>query len=177
MFLFAASALMTVASCKKENALVETNVNGVKVLMPADSVSKKSPKINIVVPKTALKPAKITKFPKMTFDQDVHDFGTIKEGQTVVYTFNFTNTGEADLIITKAHGSCGCTVPDYPKEPIKPGESGKIKVSFNSTGKKGVQEKTVTITSNTIIKIEKLTITAKVTPTKNGSAFSSLKHH
>ncbi len=84
----------------------------------------------------------------MTFEKDVHDFGTIAAGDVVNYTFVFTNSGKNDLQITNAAGSCGCTVPEYPKEIIKPSESGKIKVSFNSAGKSGKQEKSVTITAN-----------------------------
>lgn len=84
----------------------------------------------------------------MKFDKDVHDFGTIKQGDVVNYEFKFSNSGNTPLIITEAHGSCGCTVPDWPKEPVKKGQTGVIKVSFNSAGKMGMQDKTVTITSN-----------------------------
>ena len=83
------------------------------------------------------------------FDQMEHDFGTIKEGDVVTHVFKFKNTGEAPLIIQKAQGSCGCTVPEYSKEPIAVGEEGTIKVQFNSKGKPGTQNKTVTITANT----------------------------
>ena len=88
------------------------------------------------------------KYPVMTFENEEHDFGTIKQGDKVVTVFKFKNTGEADLTITAARGSCGCTVPEYPKTPIKPGESGDIKVSFNSKGKHGETSKTVTIMCN-----------------------------
>jgi hypothetical protein len=89
------------------------------------------------------------KFAKMTFETEEHDFGTIQQGDKVSYDFKFKNTGEADLVIAQAKGSCGCTVPDYPKTPIKVGESGNIKVSFNSNGKHGETSKTVTIMCNT----------------------------
>ena len=82
------------------------------------------------------------------FDVEVYDFGTIKQGESVSYDFKFSNAGKDPLIISEAHGSCGCTVPVYPKEPIKKGDTGVIKVTFNSTGKQGMQDKTVTITSN-----------------------------
>ena len=82
------------------------------------------------------------------FDVEVYDFGTIKQGESVSYKFNFTNTGKDPLIITEAHGSCGCTVPQWPKDPITKGGKGTIDVTFNSTGKSGMQDKTVTITSN-----------------------------
>ena len=86
----------------------------------------------------------------MSFDKTLHDFGTIQEGETVETIFTFTNTGKSDLIIVDARGSCGCTVPEYPKNtPIPPGEMGKIRVSFDSSNKPNMQQKTVTISANT----------------------------
>ncbi len=85
---------------------------------------------------------------EFTFEKDEYAFGTITQGQTVSYDFTFTNTGNEPLIITNAQASCGCTVPQWPKEPIMKGQSGTIKVTFSSTGKLGVQDRTVTITSN-----------------------------
>jgi hypothetical protein len=87
--------------------------------------------------------------PVMTFEVLEYNFGTIKQGESATYEFKFKNTGREPLIINEAHGSCGCTVPDYPKEPIKPNGQGTIKVTFNSTGKMGVQDKTVTVTYDT----------------------------
>src|SRR4051812_7282901 len=66
------------------------------------------------------------------FDVDEYNFGTIKQGESVNYDFNFTNVGKDPLIITEAHGSCGCTVPQWPKDPIKKGDKAQIKVTFNS---------------------------------------------
>ena len=74
---------------------------------------------------------------EMTFEKDVYDFGEIKQGDVVHTEFKFTNTGSHDLIITGARGSCGCTVPEWPKEPIAPGTSNVIKVQFNSKNKNG----------------------------------------
>ena len=99
----------------------------------------------------------------MNFDKVSHDFGTIEEGETVQTAFNFTNTGKADLLIVDARGSCGCTVPKYPKNiPIKPGESGQILVSFDSSNKPNMQQKTVTISANTQSGRETLRIKAMV---------------
>lgn len=82
------------------------------------------------------------------FETEEHNFGTITQGESVTYEFKFSNTGNEPIIITKAEGSCGCTVPVYPKEPIMKGQASVIKVTFNSAGKMGVQDKTVTLTSN-----------------------------
>lgn len=79
------------------------------------------------------------------FEMEEYNFGSIKQGDKVEYEFVFTNVGKEPLVITNAAGSCGCTVPEWPKEPIKKGEKGKIKVTFNSAGKQGMQDKTVTI--------------------------------
>jgi hypothetical protein len=84
------------------------------------------------------------------FDSEEFNFGTIKSGEKVTHEFTFTNIGNQPLVIMKAEGSCGCTVPEYPKEPIQKNQKGKIKVTFDSSGKSGTQHKTVTITSNAV---------------------------
>jgi hypothetical protein len=83
------------------------------------------------------------------FDELTHDWGSIKEGEKMTHIFKFKNTGSNDLIISDARGSCGCTVPEWPKEPIKAGKTGELKVVFDSNGKPGAQSKTVTVTANT----------------------------
>lgn len=98
------------------------------------------------------------------FDKEFHDFGDIKEGQRVVTDFTFTNTGDSPLIITSAKGSCGCTVPDYPKKPIAPGATGVIKVSFDSSNRAGKQDKNVSIDANTVPRTTVLKITSNVLP-------------
>lgn len=87
---------------------------------------------------------------KIVFKKDVKDFGNIQEGQVVSETFTFTNEGKSDLVITHVETTCGCTVPDYPKHPIKKGEKAEIVVKFDSTGKTGQQEKEITIIGNTV---------------------------
>lgn len=79
---------------------------------------------------------------------DSYDFGEIKEGEKVEHEFTFTNTGNEPLIISKVQASCGCTTPEYSKNPIAPGEEGKVKVVFNSAGQAGKQHKVITVTSN-----------------------------
>jgi hypothetical protein len=102
--------------------------------------------------------------PIINFDRSEHDFGTINEGDVVETTFEFKNTGKKELIIYSAKATCGCTVPEYPKEPILPGESGTIRVKFNSSGKPNNQMKEVTLTTNTFNGVEKVLIKAQVTP-------------
>lgn len=109
--------------------------------------------------------SKSTGAPVMSFDKTSHDFGTINEGDKVTTTFSFTNTGDEDLIIVDARGSCGCTVPEYPKnQPIAPGETGSIVVSFDSSNKPGIQQKSVTLSANTASGREMLRIKSNVTP-------------
>lgn len=86
--------------------------------------------------------------PVISFETNTYDFGKIKQGEKISYDFKFTNKGKSPLIISNATASCGCTVPDYPREPIGPGKSAAIKVVFDSAGKDGMQHKAVTITSN-----------------------------
>lgn len=109
------------------------------------------------------------KLPKIELDKLEHDFGLIKDGDVVETEFMVKNIGEGDLIIADAKGSCGCTVPIWPKEPIAPGQSAPIKVSFDSNGKVGQQSKTVTLTTNTEMGQETFTIKANVQP-KPGKA-------
>src|SRR5471030_1586129 len=87
--------------------------------------------------------------PVMKFEKGTHDFGKIKTGEKVTFDFKFTNTGKSPLIITDALASCGCTKPIWPTTPIKPGESGNIRVVFNSAAKMGLQDKQITIKANT----------------------------
>ena len=103
-------------------------------------------------------------FPKFTFEQEEHNFGQIRDGDIVSHTFRFTNSGEAPLIISKATAACGCTVPQWPKQPIPVGGSGEIQVQFDSSNKPGMQNKVVTITANTESKVKKLLIRAQGNP-------------
>lgn len=140
--LTAVCGLMLV-SCKKENA--------------ADKINSEN------VAAAAQRDANADKFPVMTFDKVEHDFGTIKQGDQVETTFNFTNTGEKPLVIVGIKGSCGCTVPnDWPREAIAPGASGKFTVKFNSRGKRNLTQQTVTVSCNTENKKEQVKIKAMV---------------
>ena len=100
--------------------------------------------------------------PKMSFEQVYYDFGNIKQGEKVSFSFQFENTGESPLVIEDAYASCGCTVPEYNKEPILPGEKGYIEVIFDSSGRRGNQYKTVGIKTNEPENKHRLTIKANV---------------
>lgn len=88
--------------------------------------------------------------PHFEFVEKVKEFGQITQGEVITTKFQFRNVGKSDLIISSAQGSCGCTVPSWPKEPIKPGAIGEIEVTFDSNGKFGMQNKTITLVANTI---------------------------
>ena len=107
----------------------------------------------------AQKPAEI-KFDKLT-----HNFGTFSEKEPVVScTFSFTNVGESPLIINQAVASCGCTVPEYTKTPVKPGEKGEIKVTYNGTGKfPGHFKKSITVRTNGAVEMTRLYIEGDMT--------------
>ena len=109
--------------------------------------------------------ASVSDAPVMTFDKLSHDFGTIDEGEVVETVFTFTNTGSSDLIILNARGSCGCTVPEYPKDqPIAPGDSAKVTVKFDSNNKPNANNRSVTFTTNTEKGREVVQIRTFVTP-------------
>ena len=149
LILFVVTTLFVMTtSCKKEEE--KTNDIQSDTNIVADS------------PSTPTLPPTEGKYPELTFEKQEHDFGTIKQGDKVTYEFKFKNTGQADLLISDAKGSCGCTVPEYPKTPIKPGEDGKLKVSFDSTGKSGLNTKSVTITCNTKEKNNIINIKANI---------------
>lgn len=101
--------------------------------------------------------------PVMSFEKAEHDFGTIEQGTPQETAFKFTNTGNAPLIITNATSSCGCTVPDPPKDPIAPGDTGELVVKFNGSGQNQVT-KTITVNANTEKGSELLRIKAFVNP-------------
>ena len=100
----------------------------------------------------------------IAFAKTTHEFGTITEGDIVEHTFTFTNTGNTPLIIQDARASCGCTVPKKPEKPVAPGETGEIQVRFDSQGKPGMQNKTITVTANTEPATTRLFIKADVSP-------------
>ena len=130
--------ILTMVSCK-EKASSKIDATNVEVATTRDEAAKS--------------------LPVMTFDKSEHNFGTIVAGIPQETIFSFTNTGKAPLIITNASSSCGCTIPEYPKnKPIDPGEKGELLVKFNGSGQNQIT-KSITVTANTtkgsqIIKIK-----------------------
>jgi hypothetical protein len=145
-------------SIVKTNSL-ETELNdridGILVAKQANSgTTSITPPVNIQGQKTTPQSNQQTPVGPTTsvrFNEEVHNFGNVDVNTDNPYSFIFTNTGTEPLLITNAKGSCGCTVPSWPKDPIMPGATGKIDVVFRpSKGQAGKpQEKTVTVTANT----------------------------
>jgi hypothetical protein len=100
--------------------------------------------------------------PKIEFKETIHDFGTVIEGEKVMYTFVFKNSGKTDLLISGVSASCGCTATKFTKEAIPPGEEGTITVTFDSRKRRGFQNKSVTVSANTQPNKTVLRIKAKV---------------
>lgn len=135
------ACLAVFAACNNQNAETSTTTDTIAVASPA------------VSPEEA---------PAFKFEKESYDFGEITEGEKVSYEFKFKNVGKSPLIITSATATCGCTVPEYPKEPVAPGADGVISVVFNSAGKPGMQNKVITITANTSPEITQVNILGNV---------------
>ena len=105
--------------------------------------------------------------PTLDFKDTLHEFGTIHQDEVITHDFAFTNNGKTPLLISSASASCGCTVADYPHDQLEPGKSAIMKVSFNSAGKSGHQEKSITIHTNTVRGIHMLYIKGEVIAPKN----------
>ena len=98
----------------------------------------------------------------IAFNEYEHHFGKVKEGKKVRYTFTFENAGSGNLVIQSATTTCGCTVPRYDRRPIAPGKGGKLDVEFDTSGRNGMQTKTITVQSNATVPVVILKITADV---------------
>lgn len=119
-------------------------------------------------PISAQKPQDTVNIAKLTFAEEIFDFGEVKEGAIVKHTYHFTNTGKMPLIISNARSTCGCTVPSWPEEPIPAGAAGKIEVEFNTKGKTEQQSKPITITANTYPASSRVFLKGYVKPAKEG---------
>ncbi|MBQ0767689.1 MAG: DUF1573 domain-containing protein [Bizionia sp.] len=151
---FSAMCLIAFTSCK-EDATTKIDENNVAAAAERD--------------------AQASKYPVLTFDKSEHDFGELVSGTNVETVFNYTNTGDAPLVITDIKSTCGCTVPrDWSKEPLAPGATGSFTVKFNGKGTNKVS-KAVTVTANTekgreVVKISAFVKPDPNAPTRAGSA-------
>lgn len=135
---------MDMSSSADSSTEVSTTVTPASSAVSNTSTSTINPVIQNNDPVESNLPATSIQFAEME-----HNFGTVNQDTKNEHVFSFTNTGNEPLIISNARGSCGCTVPEYPREPIAPGESGEIKVVYSPGKQKDQQTKTVTITANT----------------------------
>lgn len=171
LFIVIAVAVAAVAcndrNAEKKIAELESrlaNLEGKKTASPSPGVTPANP---AVTPAAETKPE--GPLPAAQFATLEHDFGTIKEGDVVEHTFTVRNTGEAPLIIQNAQPSCGCTVPDWTKDPIPVGGTGFVKAKFDSNGKPNAQNKSITVTANTWPKQTMLRFKAMVLPKANAT--------
>lgn len=127
-----------------------------------DNAKSKVKKENVL--KAQERDSKPVESPKISFDKEIYDFGTVEEGEVIETSFVVTNTGKSDLVILDAKATCGCTVPTWTKEPVKPGEKTELKVRFDTNGRPNKQIKTVTLTTNTEKGIETVKVSGMVKP-------------
>ena len=153
-----AGTLIILAIGQRSGTDSSTTTSSSASAMPARPSTDATPKL-VPPPKNTFDPTvppSPTNMPAITgpktsiqFPVIAHDFGKVKQNTENSYVFKFTNTGKEPLLISDAKGSCGCTVPEYPKEPIPPGKTSEIKVVYKPGGQQGSQNKTVTVTANT----------------------------
>jgi hypothetical protein len=151
-------SLLSTVSCKKksENSSIVLDANNMIVAQDQSDQMALVPKKN--------KTMKSEDYPKIEIENSDFDFGDITQGDKVSHVFKFKNTGKSDLTVLHAQASCGCTVPEWTKKPIKSGETGELNIVFNSEGKMGAQKKTVTLTTNTEIGKEIINFKVNINP-------------
>jgi hypothetical protein len=153
------AALSMLISCAQNTG--EKPEKSVEEIMTSSEISNSSIIRN---PVSATEPEDTVNVPEITFEETTFDFGEVTEGETVEHVYRFTNTGKAPLLIGGARSTCGCTVPEWPEEPILPGESGEITVRFNTNNKRNKQTKPITIVANTYPANERIYLTGFVRP-------------
>lgn len=157
------SLLMLLGACSS-NTRATQQEQTVEEIMAAPSIRNSD---IVRSPVSANAPADTNDVAKMTFVETTYEFGEVLEGDIVEHTFKFTNTGTQALLISNARSTCGCTVPQWPKNPILPGEEGEISVKFNTANKKSRQTKPVNITANTYPAMNTVYLRGTVKPKEN----------
>lgn len=145
---FALIALSTVAQDKKKG----TDARPVEKTMQAATPQPAAVPAQQATPDAANMNPDLS----MKFNEEDHNFGNVPEGPSASFDFELKNIGKVPIIISNAHGSCGCTVPTWPKEPILPGKTSKITVTYSTQGRPGQINKTVTVTTNVGTKVLKI---------------------
>jgi hypothetical protein len=145
--LLSGTVILIAVSCNSETKKEESAISSDVINVPATASGK---------------PVEAGSAPMIVFNEEEHNFGKITQGEKVSYSFVFKNTGGSDLVISSAQGSCGCTIPSFPKEAIKSGQEGKIDVVFDSSGKSGMVQKTVTLVTNCSPSTRVLTISSTI---------------
>lgn len=147
ILVFVSAAVLV--SCKQ--APKGPSTEDISTLFPSDSLN--------ALDSTRMDSMQLT---TIKFDKEIYDFGEITEGEVIKREITYTNTGKHPLVIEQANGSCGCTVADFPKEPLAPGESAELEVEFNSKGRVGAHTKSVIIEANTIPPIKYVNFSVQV---------------
>ncbi|CAN5141465.1 DUF1573 domain-containing protein [soil metagenome] len=160
LFVFVAFLIVSLTSCN--NSDLDQRISLLEKRVAELEGTKSKPELTLAQNVQSSEEIPSGPAPRFKFEEEEFDFGNIKEGEVVTHSFKFTNVGESPLIIQSASASCGCTVPEWTKTPIPVGESGEINVKFDSSNKPGVQNKTVTITANTVPEVNRLTIKSVV---------------
>jgi len=164
----ASVVMMLLAGCEGEGRKIETRGAEAPLVEPVKTQKDRNAEAQQFLMEEEAKQKKIEKAlsslptTELAFENMEHDFGEIEQNTDNYYTFTFKNAGDEALLIQDAKGSCGCTVPTYPEEPVMPGETGEIKVKYSPGSQKGQQKKTVTIIANTEPSSTELAITATV---------------
>jgi hypothetical protein len=162
-------AVMVAGACTDKK--LENNIKSLEKRVAA--LEKRSGVMPVSQTSTASATSEIPEngaLPIMSFENTEYDFGVVNEGEVVEYTFKFTNTGKSPLLINKATATCGCTVPEWPKQPVGVGEAGVISVKFNTTNKPNMQTKYVNINANTKPEITRLKISGNVIPSEDSNS-------
>ncbi len=170
IFLLITTSLFACTSDKQLEKRIVMLERRVAALETGTTAANKASETKVKLANTPQKVVDNTPKPAFTFEDIEYDFGTVNEGDIVEYTFNFTNSGKSILMIDKATASCGCTVPQWPKEPIPVGGDGEIKVRFDTKNKPNQQIKTITISANTDPALTRLRIKGFVTPKSQQTA-------
>ncbi|HLU90366.1 MAG TPA: DUF1573 domain-containing protein [Cyclobacteriaceae bacterium] len=159
------AGLFVISGCETKNSEKDERIDALEQKISQLEQGQVTPPANA----QSITPVDPNSLAAFEFENIEYDFGAIKEGEVVEHQFEFTNTGQSPLVISNVQASCGCTSPDWTKTPVKPGDTGFVKVVFNSTAKSGVQSPTVSIQANTSPSVTRLRLKGTVNQTTASS--------